>query len=174
MQTTTFSNEQLAGQRLMVGFDGTTFNTDLKFLIKRLKTGGIILFSRNLETPDQIKQLCDEIQNYARLCEQPPLFIAVDQEGGQVARLKEPFTQFPGNPHINSEKDAIHFAEVTAAELTRVGINMNMAPVMDVAPEQINSIMAKRAFGGDPAWVTRLGVKVIEHLQQNSIIAAAR
>jgi beta-N-acetylhexosaminidase len=68
----------------------------------------------------------------------------------------------------------LHFAEVTAAELTRVGINMNMAPVMDVAPEGINSIMAKRAFGGDPAWVTRLGVKVIEHLQQNSIIAVAK
>ncbi len=102
----------------MAGFEGTTLNADLKFLINRLKIGGIILFSRNLETPDQIKHLCDEIQNYARLCEQPPLFIAVDQEGGQVARLKEPFTQFPGNPHMNSEGDAIHFAEVTAAELT--------------------------------------------------------
>ena len=174
MQTKTFSNEQLAGQRLMAGFDGTTLNADLKFLIKRLRAGGIILFSRNLETPDQIKHLCNEIQNYARLCEQPPLFIAVDQEGGQVARLKEPFTQFPGNPHMNSEDDAIHFAKVTAAELTRVGINMNMAPVMDVAPEEINSIMAKRAFGGDPAWVTRLGVKVIEHLQYNNIIAVTK
>jgi len=174
MQTTNFSDEQLAGQRLMIGFDGTTLNADIKILIKRLRIGGIILFSRNLETPDQIKYLCAEIQNYARLCEQPPLFIAVDQEGGQVARLKEPFTQFPGNPHMNSEADAIHFAEVTAAELTRVGINMNMAPVMDVAPEEINSIMAKRAFGGDPAWVTRLGVKVIEHLQHNNIIAVAK
>jgi len=174
MQTKIFSNDQLAGQRLMAGFDGTTLNADLKFLIKRLRAGGIILFSRNLETPDQIKHLCDEIQNYARLCQQPPLFIAVDQEGGQVARLKEPFTQFPGNPHMNSEDDAIHFAEVTAAELTRVGINMNMAPVMDIAPEEINSIMAKRAFGGDPAWVTRLGVKVIEHLQYNNIIAVTK
>jgi beta-N-acetylhexosaminidase len=75
---------------------------------------------------------------------------------------------------MNSEKDAINFAEVTAAELTRVGINMNMAPVMDIAPEEINSIMAKRAFGGDPAWVTRLGVKIIEHLQSNNIIAVAK
>ena len=174
MQTKTFSDEQLAGQRLMVGFDGTTLNADLKFLINRLKAGGIILFSRNLDTPDQITHLCDEIQNYARLCEQPPLFIAVDQEGGQVARLKEPFTQFPGNPHMNSEDDAVHFAEVTATELARVGINMNMAPVMDVAPEEINSIMAQRAFGGDPAWVTRLGVKVIEHLQSNNIMAVAK
>ena len=174
MPTTAFSNEQLAGQRLMAGFDGTTLNADLKFLINRLKAGGIILFSRNLETPEQIKHLCEEIQNYARLCGQPPLFIAVDQEGGQVTRLKEPFTQFPGNPHMETEEDAIHFAKVTAAELARVGINMNMAPVMDVAPEEINSIMAKRAFGGNPAWVARLGVKVIEHLQHNSIIAVAK
>jgi beta-N-acetylhexosaminidase len=174
MQTTAFSEEQLAGQRLMVGFEGTTFNADLKYLIKHLKTGGVILFSRNLETPDQIKHLCDEIQNYARLCKQPPLFIAIDQEGGQVARLKAPFTQFPGNPHMNSEDDAIHFAEVTATELTRVGINMNMAPVLDIAPKEINSIMAKRAFGGDPAWVMRLGVKIIEHLQCNNIIAVAK
>jgi len=174
MQATTFSDKQLAGQRLMVGFDGTELNRDLKFLIKRLKIGGIILFSRNLETPVQIKHLCDAIQDYAQSCEQPPLFIAVDQEGGQVTRLKEPFTQFPGNPHMESEKDAIHFAEITAAELKRVGINMNMAPVMDVAPKEIDSIMAKRAFGGDPSWVARLGVKVIEHLQKNKIIAVAK
>ncbi|MGD9359571.1 MAG: glycoside hydrolase family 3 N-terminal domain-containing protein, partial [Desulfobacterales bacterium] len=165
MMTTAFSNEQLAGQRLMVGFDGTDLNADLKFLIKRLKSGGIILFSRNIETPDQIKHLCNEVQNYAQRCGQPPLFIAIDQEGGQVARLKEPFSQFPGNPHMANEKDAVQFAETTAAELARVGINMNMAPVLDIAPETINSIMAERAFGADPAWVTRLGIKVIEHLQ---------
>jgi beta-N-acetylhexosaminidase len=93
MPTTAFSNEQLAGQRLMVGFDGTALNADLKFLIKRLKSGGIILFSRNLETPDQIKRLCNEVQNYARRCGQPPLFIAVDQEGGQ-----DPFHNFPAIP----------------------------------------------------------------------------
>jgi beta-N-acetylhexosaminidase len=174
MPITALSNEQLAGQRLMVGFDGTDLNADLKFLIKRLKSGGIILFSRNIETPDQIKHLCNEVQNYARRCGQPPLFIAVDQEGGQVARLNEPFSQFPGNPHMANEKDAVHFAETTAAELARVGINMNMAPVLDIAPETINSIMAERSFGADPAWVTRLGIKVIEHLQRNNIMAVAK
>jgi len=168
------SNKQLAGQRLMVGFNGTGLNQDLKFLIGRLKAGGLILFARNLETPDQIRDLCFGVQDYAQLCGQPPLFIAIDQEGGQVARLKEPFTLFPGNPHMNSEKDAVRFAEITAAELNQVGINMNLAPVMDVAPQEINSIMAGRTFGGDPAWVSRLGVKVIEHLQQNNIIAVAK
>jgi beta-N-acetylhexosaminidase len=174
METNTFSSEQLAGQRLMVGFDGIGLNADLKFLIAQVKAGGIILFARNLQTPDQIKGLCLAVQDYARDCGQPPLFIAIDQEGGQVARLKEPFTQFPGNPHMKSRADAVQFAEVTAAELKQVGVNMNMAPVMDVAPLDFNSIMAKRAFGGDPAWVSSLGVKVIEHLQRNQIMAVAK
>jgi beta-N-acetylhexosaminidase len=174
MQTKTLSNRQLAGQRLMVGFNGTRLNDDLKFLIDRLKAGGIILFSRNLQTPNQIKDLCFGIQEYARICGQPPLFLAIDQEGGRVARLKEPFTLFPGNPHMKSVEEAIRFAEITAAELNQVGINMNMAPVLDVAPEEINSIMAERAFSGDPGWVSRMGVKVVEHLQQNNIMAVAK
>ena len=174
MRTASFSTEQQAGQRLMVGFEGTGLNEDLKDLINRLKIGGIILFAGNLKSPDQIKELCRSIQDYAKICQQPPLFIAVDQEGGQVARLQEPFTIFPGNPHMKTEEDAVHFAEITAAELNQVGINMNMAPVMDVSPEGSGSIMAERTFGDNPAWVSRLGVKVIEHLQLNNIMAVAK
>jgi beta-N-acetylhexosaminidase len=174
MKTAALSTEQQAGQRLMVGFEGTGLNEDLKDLIHRLKIGGIILFAGNLKSPDQIKQLCRSIQDYAKLCQQPPLFIAVDQEGGQVARLQEPFTIFPGNPHMKSEEDAVHFAEITAAELNQVGINMNMAPVMDVSPEGSGSIMAERTFGDNPTWVSRLGVRVIEHLQLNNIMAVAK
>ena len=174
MKTATLSTEQQAGQRLMVGFEGTGLNEDLKDLINRLKIGGIILFAGNLKSPDQIKELCRSIQDYAKICQQPPLFIAVDQEGGQVARLQEPFTIFAGNPHMKTEADAVHFAEITAAELNQVGINMNMAPVMDVSPEGSGSIMAGRTFGDNPAWVSRLGVKVIEHLQLNNIMAVAK
>jgi len=174
MDPSSFSNEQLAGQRLMVGFGGTGLDEYLKFLVGQIKAGGLILFAVNLETPDQIKDLCFAVQDYAKQCGQPPLFIAIDQEGGQVARLKAPFTRFPGNPQMRHEADAEHFAQVTAAELNQVGINMNMAPVMDVAPEDIDSIMAKRAFGGDPNWVARLGLKVIEHLQRNKIMAVAK
>jgi len=174
MKTATLSTEQQAGQRLMVGFEGTGLNENLKDLINRLKIGGIILFAGNLKSPDQIKELCRSIQDYAKICQQPPLFIAVDQEGGQVARLQEPFTIFPGNPHMKTEEDAVHFAEITAAELNQVGINMNMAPVMDVSPEGSGSIMAERTFGDNPAWVSRLGVKVIEHLQLNNILAVAK
>jgi beta-N-acetylhexosaminidase len=171
---TAFSTEMMAGQRLMVGFDGTGFNDDLEFLIGKLQVGGLILFSRNLGTPDQIRQLCRDCQSYAARFGLPPLFIAIDQEGGQVARLQPPFTQFPGNPAMKHPDDAVHFARVTAGELTGVGINMDMAPVLDVAPEGIESVMAGRAFGGDPGWVATMGTVMIDHLQRRGIMAVAK
>jgi beta-N-acetylhexosaminidase len=164
----------MAGQRLMVGFDGTAFNEDLKFLIGTLQVGGLILFSRNLGEPDKIGRLCMDCQAYAREKGLPPLFIAIDQEGGQVARLKPPFTQFPGNPAIKNREDAKRFARLTAEELNRIGVNMNMAPVVDIAPEGIESVMAKRAFGSDPKWVSDMALAVIGGLQQNRIMAVAK
>jgi len=174
MEIKALTNEQIAGQRLMVGFNGTELNDDLKFLVDTIKVGGIILFAGNLSSPQQIKDLCFSAQEYALEQGQPPLFISIDQEGGQVVRLKAPFTQFPGNSKMRGEEDAVNFAEITAKELTGVGINMNMAPVLDVAPKDIQSIMAERVFGDDPMWVSKLGVKVIEHLQQNKIMSVAK
>ncbi|BBO72231.1 glycoside hydrolase family 3 [Desulfosarcina alkanivorans] len=164
----------LAGQRLMVGFDGTDFNDDLEFLIGTLQVGGLILFSRNVDTPDQIRHLCRDCQSFAASCGLPPLFIAIDQEGGQVARLRAPFTQFPGNPAMTHPDDAAHFARVTAGELTGVGINMDMAPVLDVAPEGVESVMAGRAFGSDPGWVAAMGATMIDHFQRRGIMAVAK
>jgi beta-N-acetylhexosaminidase len=171
---TDFSTAVMAGQRLMVGFDGTDFNDDLKFLIGTLQVGGLILFSRNLGTPDQIRHLCRDCQSFAASSGLPPLFIAIDQEGGQVARLKAPFTLFPGNPAMKNPTDAAHFARITARELTSLGINMNMAPVLDIAPKGGDSIMAGRAFGSDPDWVSTMGMSVVEHFQRRGIMAVAK
>lgn len=171
---TVLSTEFLAGQRLMVGFDGTGFNDDLEFLIDTLQVGGLILFARNLEAPEQIRRLCRDCQACAGRFGLPPLFIAIDQEGGQVARLKSPFTQFAGNPAMKHPEDAVHFARVTAMELKHLGVNMNMAPVLDVAPDGMDSIMAGRAFGSDPGWVASMGMTVIDHLQQRGIMAVAK
>lgn len=174
MDITTYSDEQLAGQRLMVGFEGTELNRDLEFLIDEIKVGGIILFARNLIDPRQIKHLCLAAQEYARSRGQPPLLIAIDQEGGQVARLKKPFTRFAGNPEMKNRLNAERFAQITAAELVEAGINMNMAPVLDIAFNGPESIMAGRSFGNDPLWVADLGAAVIEHLQKNGIMSVAK
>lgn len=171
----------LAGQRLMVGFEGTDLNLELKTLIKDIKVGGIILFAGNIKSAGQLKILCQSAQNFAKACNLPPLLIAVDQEGGVVARLRKPdFTEFPGNPYIKDIHTAKEFAITTARELKAVYMNMNMAPVMDCLPEasavtdNFKSIMESRMFPGNPEDVGRLGSYVIDFLQQNGVMAVAK
>ncbi|NOX32286.1 MAG: glycoside hydrolase family 3 protein [Deltaproteobacteria bacterium] len=164
----------MAGQRLMLGFDGIELNDDLKHIIGDIKACGIILFSRNIESPKQVALLCSDCQKYAKSCCVPPLFICIDQEGGVVARLKEPFTVFKGNPFIESVPDAENFASITAKELKRAGINMNFAPVLDIAPEGVKSIMKDRVFKGNAKKVSTLGRQVINTLQNNGIMAVAK
>lgn len=164
----------MAGQRLMLGFDGQTLNAELKSLIKVYRVGGIILFKPNIESADQLRRLCMDARKYALDQGLPDLFVAVDQEGGKVARLCKPFTQFPGNPHMKTLEDAREFARITASELSDMGINMNMAPVMDVAPPHMDSIMKDRVFEGDADRVSQMGTAVIQGLQERGIMAVAK
>ena len=90
------SLEELVGQLFMVGFQGTRYNSDLTFLLKKLHVGGIILFKRNVQDPLQTAQLTRDVQEKALEASSLPLFVAVDQEGGEVSRLDPPFTQWPG------------------------------------------------------------------------------
>lgn len=163
-----------AGQRLIVGFNGTTLDDELKHAIDTLNVGGLILFTRNIASPAQVQELCGAAQAYAAACGNPPLFVAIDQEGGVVARLKPPFTQFPGNPFMRSTADAVGFARITARELKQIGVNMNMAPVLDVAPAGGASVMRQRVFGDDPHWVARMGQTMIAQLQAEGIMAVGK
>jgi beta-N-acetylhexosaminidase len=171
------SPEQLAGQRLMVGFHGQVLDDDLRFMIRDLRVGGLILFKRNVSDPSQVAELCEEAQASVLDSGNPPILIAIDQEGGPVARLGPPFTVFPGNRAIGaagSEDSAKEFGTVTAKELKGVGINMNLAPVLDVAPPGFDSVMGDRVFGEDPELVASLGKTVIRSLQDNGLPATAK
>jgi len=174
MDKHTITQKLMAGHRLMLGFDGIDLNDELKQIINEMNACGIILFSRNIESPGQVKNLCSQAQAYAKACDRPPLFIAVDQEGGVVARLKKPFTIFKGNPFIKTLEDARTFAAITARELKQVGINMNFAPVLDMVPQGVDSIMKDRVFKGDAEKVSQLGTQVILTLQENGIMAVAK
>jgi beta-N-acetylhexosaminidase len=95
-----------------------------------------------------------------------------------VARLKGPFTLFPGNEAIGRDPKALEraheFAAVTAREMALVGLNMDLAPVMDVRRGEAERHLAGRTFGDDPRWVARLGSRVIETLQGAGIMAVAK
>ena len=162
----------------MVGMPGPDLDKETDKLIREGHIGGIILFSRNIENPLQLAGLCRDLQSAATEAQDYPLFLAVDQEGGRVARLKAPFRSFPGNVAISMDEEpvkrAIEFATVTSKEMKIVGLNMNLAPVVDVQRGEIEKHLAGRSFGEDPGLVAFLGRKVVKHLQENGIMAVAK
>ncbi len=166
------------GQLFMIGIPGYELDKNTEILIRDFNIGGIILFKRNVKDPVQVATLCRDIQTAASKYHDTPMFISVDQEGGSVARLRDPFTAFPGNGAIgesdNPEKMAVEFALVTAKELGLVGINMDLAPVMDVKRGEPDKHLKNRIFGDDPEKVGRLGGLVIETFQKNKMMAVAK
>jgi len=151
------------GDLLLVGFRGTEVgdNGELLHLLCDLKVGGVILFERNITSPEQVARLTHDLQALARHCAGRPLLIAVDGEGGVVMRLspKAGYTPTLGHGDLG-ELDDLALTELEArrigAMLREAGINWNLAPVVDVALNPWNSVVtqAGRAFAADPERVT--------------------
>lgn len=162
------------GQLFMVGFAGASLTKDLEKFLTNLRPGGVILFSSNLEAPTQIASLANELQD---LSPQIPLLIAIDQEGGRVSRLPVGFTVFPSCSvfgQCHSFELAYAAASATAAELRAVGINMNLAPVLDLHTNPSNPVIGDRAFSADPELVSTLGLATIAGLQDHRVIACGK
>jgi beta-N-acetylhexosaminidase len=162
------------GQLFMVGFEGTSVTPDLTAFIKEYKPGGVILFSRNLESIEQIVELTNALQACSP---HSPLLISIDQEGGRVSRLPKSFTIFPPCEVLgqcNSSELAYAAAATIAKELRAVGINMNMSPVLDVNCNPANPVIGDRAFGATPGPVCELGVATIGGLQDSRVVACGK
>ncbi|MEW6594398.1 MAG: beta-N-acetylhexosaminidase [Thermodesulfobacteriota bacterium] len=166
------------GQLFMVGLAGCEVDDSTRELIGRCGINHFILFKRNVQTPEQLGGLC---RGLARACDAAGLgapLISIDQEGGTVTRLPPPFTQFPDARVLaeGTEPEAAlrGYAETCARELREVGINMNLAPVLDLCPAGEGCFMERRVLGSDPATVARLGCLVIETMQQSGVAACAK
>ena len=166
------------GRLFMAGMPGTQLDDGTEALIRDYGLGGVILFGRNIENPIQLATLCNDLQDRAMKCHGIPLFLSIDQEGGSVARLKEPFTCFPGNRAIGEDPKpvdkAMEFARVAAREMSLMGLNMDLAPVMDVRRGEPEKHLKGRMFSDNPEEVALLGRKVIEVLQENGVMAVAK
>jgi len=164
------------GQTLMVGLPGPRLDAVGRELVRDLKVGGVILFARNIDSPGQVWQLTRDLQQEALAAAGRPLLIAVDQEGGRVQRLKAPFTIIPpardlGTRHTPEEVEAL--ARRVARELALVGLNVNLAPVLDVA-RMPACPQWDRAYGQDPEPVARFGVAAIRGYLAGGIIPVAK
>jgi beta-N-acetylhexosaminidase len=161
----------------MVGIPGPQIDDDARELIVEHHAAAVCLFSRNIEGPDQLRELCAGLRALASDAGDQPLLIAIDQEGGSVQRLLAPATEWPGNMALGAAQSpelARRAAQATALELRAVGVNWNLAPVVDVNNNPDNPIIGARSFGADPALVARLGAAAIEGYREGGVAACAK
>ncbi len=162
------------GQVAVAGFVGRSIPSDLRLLAKEFDLGGIILFARNVEAPDQVAELSREAQT---LAQELPLWVSVDQEGGRVARLKAPFTVWPPMITLGRSGDlqlAERFARALAAEMKAVGISLDYTPVLDIHTNPKNPVIGDRALAERADDVARLGTVIIQTLQSEGIAACGK
>jgi len=165
------------GQLFMVDFTGHTPAPDVIQLIERDGIGGVILFAKNIASARQVATLTNALQEIASQAGRPPLLVSADQEGGSVVRLPQEATHFPSAMAFGaaaSEALAASAAGVTARELRAVGIQMNMAPDLDVNSNPANPVIGVRSFGEDPRRTARLGIAVIRAMQASGVLATAK
>lgn len=160
--------EEKVGQLIFAHFNGVTNNKESELLINQALVGGIVYYehSNPFEDPYQVQSLSIDLQNQTRHNKRPiPLFISVDQEGGRVARLFKGFTVFPSQKAIGETGDfnyAKRCAMATAKELKAVGVNMNLAPVVDVHSNDKNPVIGIRSFSSDAFLVSNFARNAID------------
>ena len=128
------------GQMVMIGIQGTEVNDDSLYMLHQFHFGGVILFDRNMQSVEQVKKLTSDIQTKSD--EKIPLFIGIDEEGGEVTRMENALTPPPSQQKIGESNDpekAKQWASSTAKELKNMGINVNFAPVADVGSNDTRS-----------------------------------
>jgi beta-N-acetylhexosaminidase len=162
------------GQLLIGSLPGVTIPSELRSLAREFGLGGVILFARNIEVPEQVAELAHDLQSLAG---ELPLWVSVDQEGGRVARLRAPFTEWPPMATLGRSGDAAlasRFAAALAAELRAVGITLDYAPVLDIHTNPKNPVIGDRALAEDAGLVGRLGRAIVRGLQDNGVAACGK
>ena len=170
--------EEKVGQLFICGFGGREVGPVPKAHVTRRFIGGLILYDRNIQTPEQVAVLTTELQKLTETNPRRiPLFIAVDQEGGKVARLQKGASTLPGNMALGatrSQEFAEKAGDITGVELAVLGINLNFAPVLDVNTNPKNPAIGVRSFGDSPQLVSQLGSAYIRGLQRQGVLATAK
>jgi beta-N-acetylhexosaminidase len=162
------------GQLVFTGISGLTLKEEEKKFIEKEDIGGVILFSKNYESPAQLAELVNSIQS---LRKEYPLFICTDHEGGRVVRFKSHFTQFPPMldiARLDSPKLFFEVATIMSEELLACGVNLNLAPVCDIWNNEKNKVIWDRAFGEDHETVSKYISSMIRGFQTNGILSCAK
>jgi len=171
------TTKQKIGQRFGLGFSGTSVSGELRRLVREYKVGNVILFRDNLESAAQARALCDTIQALVRDETGYPAFIAIDQEGGAVTRLPEGMVNVPGAMALaaSGNTDNVSLAaRITAAELRSIGVNFNMAPVLDINCNRDNPVIGNRSFAPNAVDAASFAVAAVKAFAEEGLMCCGK
>jgi beta-N-acetylhexosaminidase len=164
----------MAGRMLMVGFEGLEVTAELREVIREIQPSGVILFKRNVTSPEQVYELTREIK---MLSSAHPLMVSVDQEGGHVARIRHPATEWPAMESLGRLDDlrlTYQIGEGIGRELRAMNIDIDFAPVVDVNTNPDNPVIGSRAFSDRSDVVARHGVALYKGLEEGDVGACLK
>ena len=159
-----------AGQMLLIGFEGREVTPELTSLIKEVRPGGILLLGRNIESADQVQEMVSRLQELSVEQTGLPLFVAVDQEGGIVSRF--PWVESTPQSELRDTDHAYSVGSQRAQELLNLGVNMNLAPVLD--SRGVNDFVYTRFFQEDTIFSSMLAKSLIAGHEDNGVIAVPK
>ncbi|KGR77720.1 beta-N-acetylhexosaminidase [Ureibacillus manganicus] len=172
------SLKKKVGRLLIAGFKGIIMSDEIKFLIHEYHISGIILFGRNIGTPKEILDLTQSLQREAKAAGySSPLLICIDQENGVVRRLGEGTTIIPGAMLLGATDNPQHAyaaGVITGKELKALGINWNLAPVVDVNNNPKNPVIGVRSFGEDQYKVAEFAKQSMLGMQKAKVMTTLK
>ena len=162
------------GQLFVTGFAGTIVTPELRAVAREFGLGGVVLFDRNIEAPLQVADIAFDVANFTQ---DIPAWLGVDQEGGNVARLRSPFTEWPAMGLLGRSEDielSGRFGQALAKELRLVGVTLDFAPVLDVNTNPRNPVIGERSLSKNVENVCNLGAAIIRSLQEFGVAACGK
>ena len=165
----TEADRQLAGAVLMTGIPGAHLDSETRATLEEIRPSGVILFRRNIENLDQLRELTAELHS---LPSRP--LISIDHEGGRVVRVGEPFTNFPVARYVTDEGMALELGRAMGRELAAAGIDIDFAPVLDVDSNADNPIIGERAFSHSAQEVATLALAFARGMHSTGIVPCGK
>ncbi len=162
-------------RRIVCGFEGVSVTPELREILREVRPLGLILFARNIESPEALRELNRELKSLRTPDE--PLLLCVDQEGGRVARVGAPASVFPPMRRLgqlNDPEATMQVGALLGAEMRSLNFDVNFAPVLDVNTNPDNPVIGDRAFSNDPGVVATHGVALLRGLHSAGIAACGK